>query len=162
MACGQSLYAVRSGIAECTPNFRAAYEAAETTPRSFGRPPTTTGLPRSEGSNSSSTETKKASMSRWKIVFMVLFRARNGFIERPQQALARRVRPGRIAARPNAGLREFRDLPVFAIGQIPKLHRVVGHEIGPGHFSRVEMPFADHLGPIHRPRPQRMGHHGVG
>src|SRR3954462_14419773 len=55
-------------MAECTPNFRAAYDAAETTPRSSGRPPTTTGLPFSEGSRSSSTETKKASMSTWKIV----------------------------------------------------------------------------------------------
>src|SRR3954471_6622208 len=68
MAWGQSLYAVRSGMAECTPNFRAAYEAAETTPRSSGFPPTTTGLPFSEGSRSSSTETKKASMSTWKMV----------------------------------------------------------------------------------------------
>src|SRR3954453_12152772 len=55
-------------MAECTPNFRAAYEAAETTPRSFALPPTTTGLPLSEGSRSSSTETKKASMSTWKMV----------------------------------------------------------------------------------------------
>src|SRR4051812_40851296 len=55
-------------MAECTPNFRAAYDAAETTPRSFGLPPTTTGLPFSEGSRSSSTETKKASMSTWKMV----------------------------------------------------------------------------------------------
>src|SRR3954469_13139743 len=55
-------------MAECTPNFRAAYEAAETTPRSFAFPPTTTGLPLSEGSRSSSTETKKASMSTWKMV----------------------------------------------------------------------------------------------
>src|SRR3954471_17246250 len=55
-------------MAECTPNFRAAYDAAETTPRSFGLPPTTTGLPLSVGSRSSSTETKKASMSTWKMV----------------------------------------------------------------------------------------------
>src|SRR4051812_27745200 len=55
-------------MAECTPNFLAAYEAAETTPRSFALPPTTTGLPLSEGSRSSSTETKKASMSTWKMV----------------------------------------------------------------------------------------------
>src|SRR5579862_8106596 len=58
-------------MAECTPNLRAAYDAADTTPRSLGRPPTTTGRPLSEGSNSSSTETKKASMSRWKNDFMV-------------------------------------------------------------------------------------------
>src|SRR5271157_6621187 len=72
MACGQSFAAVRSGMAECTPNFRAAYDAAETTPRSSRCPPTTTGLPFSDGSNNSSTDTKKASMSTWK---MVLFKA---------------------------------------------------------------------------------------
>src|SRR5579884_860295 len=55
-------------MAECTPYARAAYDAAETTPRSFGRPPTTTALPRSEGSYSSSTDTKDASMSTWKKV----------------------------------------------------------------------------------------------
>src|SRR3954464_15176722 len=55
-------------MAECTPNFRAAYEAAETTPRSSALPPTTTGLPFSDGSRSSSTETKNASMSTWKMV----------------------------------------------------------------------------------------------
>src|SRR5258708_24853321 len=58
-------------MAECTPNLRAAYDAADTTPRSLGRPPTTTGWPLSEGSNSSSTETKKASISRWKNDLMV-------------------------------------------------------------------------------------------
>src|SRR5271157_6163048 len=68
MACGQSFAAVRSGMAECTPNFRAAYDAAETTPRSSRCPPTTTGLPCSDGSNNSSTETKKASISTWKMV----------------------------------------------------------------------------------------------
>src|ERR1700693_4788629 len=71
MACGHILYAVRRGMADCTPNLRAAYDAADTTPRSLGRPPTTTGLPLREGSNSSSTETKKASMSRWKNDLMV-------------------------------------------------------------------------------------------
>src|SRR5215470_1467244 len=68
MAWGHSFAAVRSGMAECTPNFRAAYDAADTTPRSCRWPPTTTGLPFREGSNNSSTETKKASMSTWKTV----------------------------------------------------------------------------------------------
>src|SRR5271165_6822434 len=67
-ACGHILAAVRSGMAECTPNFRASYDAADTTPRSLGRPPTTTAFPFNDGSNSSSTETKKASMSTWKMV----------------------------------------------------------------------------------------------
>src|ERR1700739_2379868 len=68
MACGHCLAAVRSGIAEWTPNLRASYDAAETTPRSSRCPPTTTAFPFSEGSKSSSTETKKASMSTWKMV----------------------------------------------------------------------------------------------
>src|ERR1700722_3762056 len=68
MACGQSLAAVRSGMAECTPNLRASLDAAETTPRSSRCPPTTTALPFSSGANSSSTDTKKASMSTWKMV----------------------------------------------------------------------------------------------
>src|SRR5206468_12406782 len=55
-------------MAEWTPNLRASYEAAETTPRSSRCPPTTTAFPFSEGSKSSSTETKKASISTWKIV----------------------------------------------------------------------------------------------
>src|SRR5580658_10348460 len=70
MAWGQRRAAVRSGIAECTPNSRASYDAAETTPRSLGRPPTTTALPLSEGSNNSSTDTKNASMSTWKMVLL--------------------------------------------------------------------------------------------
>src|SRR5713226_6515199 len=49
------------------PYFRASYLAAETTPRWSGCPPTTTGLPRNSGRSSSSTETKKASMSTWRI-----------------------------------------------------------------------------------------------
>src|SRR5580658_2344662 len=72
MACGHKRAAVRNGMAECTPNLRAAYDAADTTPRSFGRPPTTTGRPLSAGSNNSSTDTKNASMSTWKMVFMRL------------------------------------------------------------------------------------------
>src|SRR5215475_7132626 len=68
IACGHILAAVRRGMAECTPNLRASYEAAETTPRSSRCPPTTTALPFKDGSNNSSTETKKASMSTWKMV----------------------------------------------------------------------------------------------
>src|SRR6266853_627726 len=68
IACGHCLAAVRSGMAECTPNFRASYEAADTTPRSSRCPPTTTALPFSAGLKSSSTDTKKASISTWKMV----------------------------------------------------------------------------------------------
>ena len=52
---GQRRAAVRSGIADCTPKARASYDAALTTPRSPGRPPTMTGFPRSDGSSSTST-----------------------------------------------------------------------------------------------------------
>src|SRR5271165_5985184 len=55
-------------MAEWTPNLRASYDAAETTPRSSRWPPTTTALPLSEGLKSSSTETKNASISTWKMV----------------------------------------------------------------------------------------------
>src|SRR5579864_2168999 len=86
MACGHNLYAVRRGMAECTPNLRAAYDAADTTPRSLGRPPTTTGWPLSEGSNSSSTETKKASMSRWKNDLMIFGSSPSSGHYHPRQA----------------------------------------------------------------------------
>ena len=54
------------GWAECTPSFRASYEALAITPR-LPPPPTATGLSRSEGFSSRSTSTKKASMSTWRI-----------------------------------------------------------------------------------------------
>ena len=44
------------GIAECTPNRRASYEAAETTPRPRGSAPTMTGRPRSSGRSRCSTD----------------------------------------------------------------------------------------------------------
>src|SRR5688572_23736300 len=55
------------GIAECTPKTRASYEAVATTPRG-PRPPTTTAFPRRLGLDACSTEAKKASMSRCRIV----------------------------------------------------------------------------------------------
>ena len=48
--------AVCIGMAERTPNSRASYEAAATTPLVVGLPPTTTGLPRNSGLSSCSTE----------------------------------------------------------------------------------------------------------
>jgi len=51
------------GIAECTPNCRAAYEQDAITPLLPGCPPTANGFPISNGSSSSSTEQKKASKS---------------------------------------------------------------------------------------------------
>src|SRR5690348_6091063 len=55
------------GIAEWTPKIRASYEAVATTPRGPS-PPTTTALPRRLGLDACSTEAKKASMSRCRIV----------------------------------------------------------------------------------------------
>ena len=48
-AWAQSLAAREIGIAERTPNRRASYDAAETTPRPFGSAPTMTGRPRNSG-----------------------------------------------------------------------------------------------------------------
>ena len=53
---GQRRRAVTIGRAEWTPNLRAAYEAVVTTPRGPSCA-TTTGLPRSSGWRSISTET---------------------------------------------------------------------------------------------------------
>src|SRR3954454_22471224 len=52
-------------MAERTPYVRASYDAVATTPRP-PTPPTTTGLPRSEGLSRCSTAAKKASRSRWR------------------------------------------------------------------------------------------------
>ncbi len=52
---GQSRFAVAVGIAEWTPNLRASYDAAATTPRRSS-PPTITGFPRSSGRSSTSTD----------------------------------------------------------------------------------------------------------
>src|SRR5688500_14667559 len=55
------------GIAECTPNTRASYDAVATTPRGPS-PPTMTAFPRRLGLDACSAEAKKASMSRCRIV----------------------------------------------------------------------------------------------
>src|SRR5512139_751874 len=54
-------------MADRTPYARASYDAVATTPRP-PTPPTTTGLPRSEGLSRCSTAAKKASRSTWRIV----------------------------------------------------------------------------------------------
>jgi hypothetical protein len=55
IACGQRRIASAIGMAECTPKGRASYDAALTTPRA-ALPPTKTGLPRSLGLSSCSTD----------------------------------------------------------------------------------------------------------
>ena len=53
---GQSRAARPMGMAEWTPNRRASYEAADTTPRPDGSAPTITGRPRSSGRSRCSTD----------------------------------------------------------------------------------------------------------
>src|SRR6266853_6733762 len=114
-------------MAECTPNLRAAYDAADTTPRSLGRPPTTTGWPLSEGSNSSSTETKKASISRWKNDLMLFRPSRSSRHRDARQA-------GQVSAdfdlppigqhgshRVHHGVAEFHHKPAAGFEQPPRL-----------------------------------------
>src|SRR5437660_11038791 len=64
-ACGQRRCAIASCCPEPTPNRRASYEAAITTPRALGSGPvaTITGLPVRSGRWRRSTATKNASMS---------------------------------------------------------------------------------------------------
>ncbi len=66
-ACGQRDRASRVDIADRTPKTRASYDAVATTPRP-PTPPTTTGLPRSDGLSRCSTAAKNASRSTWRIV----------------------------------------------------------------------------------------------
>ena len=65
---GHILSARAIGIADRTPNLRAAYEQEETTPRPSGLPPTANGFPSRLGSRSTSTAQKKASRSRCRIL----------------------------------------------------------------------------------------------
>jgi hypothetical protein len=62
---GHNLLARVTGIAERTPNLRASYDAAETTPREDA--PTITGNPFSSGLSACSTEAKNASASMWRM-----------------------------------------------------------------------------------------------
>ena len=65
-ASGHLRAASRIGIPECTPNSRASREAVATTVRALvgsPEPPTTTGLPRSSGRRSTSTDAKNWSRS---------------------------------------------------------------------------------------------------
>ena len=68
---GHNLWAIKTGIADFTPNFLASYEHVETTPRSL-TPPTITGLPLSCGLSNCSTEAKKASISTCKIILCII------------------------------------------------------------------------------------------
>ncbi len=54
--CGQSFSARAVLMALWTPNTRASYDAADTTPRDSRVPPTITGLPASAGLSITSTD----------------------------------------------------------------------------------------------------------
>jgi len=56
MPCGHSRTAWAIGMALWTPNLRASYDAAETTPRLFTSPPTMTAWPLSSGRSRCSTD----------------------------------------------------------------------------------------------------------
>src|SRR5689334_4369247 len=64
---GQRTDASARGMPERTPHFRASRDAAATTPRLPGRPPTMTGRPASSGRRARSTATKNESRSTWRI-----------------------------------------------------------------------------------------------
>src|SRR3954447_7705259 len=66
IACGHRRLAIAIGWAEWQPNARASYDAAATTPRGPSWP-TSTGLPRRDGSSNTSTDAKNASMSTWRM-----------------------------------------------------------------------------------------------
>ena len=51
-------------------------------------------------------------------------------IERVQQFLAVRIRTGSIGARLDAGLREFDNVPVLAVRDVPELDRIVRDKSG--------------------------------
>src|SRR5215471_12533549 len=65
MPSGQLVAACASGMPVRTPQRRASRDAATTTPRPLGRPPTMTGRPPSSGWHARSTATKNESRSRW-------------------------------------------------------------------------------------------------
>src|SRR5579872_6928797 len=83
-------------------------------------------------------------------------------IELREQGLAGRVRAGRVGSGLDALLRQLGNVPVLAVGLIPEFDGVIALESGPRHLARMEMPFANDPGPIHRARPERVGHHVIG
>ena len=89
-ACGQSRFASPSGMPARTPNGRASYDAAVTTPRRSGSPQTITGRPRRCGWCACSTDAKNASMSTSRIIAL-----RCATLGR----LAARTQPGAVHAR---------------------------------------------------------------
>ena len=146
--CGQSRHAVRSGIAECTPNVACLVARRATTPRWVGSPPPTiTGFPRSSGRSRCSTAAKNASRSTWRMVRRAHARefcaprdtavARTGVgaggVERRVATLCRRRQPleddgtvaeGRAIEEPRAGGGRARPgLPARHVRRPPRCER---------------------------------------
>src|SRR5207249_9926565 len=82
-------------------------------------------------------------------------------IEAPQQLLALRVWARLVYARIDAGLRLLRNPPVLAVRQVPELDRIIRLKTRLCELRWMEVPLADDLRPIVRPRPQRVRHHVV-
>jgi len=58
-------------------------------------------------------------------------------------------------------LRAIGQLPVLLVGQVPEGDRAGGIEVRPVDRIRVVVPFAHHVGAVHRLRPQLEGQHEV-
>src|SRR5688500_6133125 len=124
-------------MAENTPWTRASELAAATTPRP-PVPPTTTGWPRRAGRRSSSTDTKNASMSTWRIVLVPA--GAMGLVEQGEDG-GGRVAAGEVVAEGAGGPRlgpgpggvdpgqQRLAHPAAAAGQ-PVLARAGGHPGG--------------------------------
>src|SRR3954454_3886085 len=108
------------GIAEWTPNTRASYDAVATTPRGPS-PPTTTALPRRLGLDACSAEAKKASMSRCRIVGVVLTSPMLPYATDNADSPG-----GPSGTRPGRGEQEGSDRPVAPPRQL--VRRVLTHE----------------------------------
>src|ERR1051326_9506024 len=80
-------------------------------------------------------------------------------VPRRRNALARRVRAGRVHPRANAELALLADVPILAVGAIPEFFRI--GDVVPRSARRVRMhhPFADHARMIRGDRPDRSEEH---
>src|SRR3984957_8144786 len=89
------------------------------------------------------------------------FAIENHAVECKRKSFACGIRSRHIRTRTNTLLRKFRNSPIFTIGRVPELHRVISLKIRFRHLFRMEIPFANYFGVVHRLRPQPMSHHVV-
>src|SRR6266849_2506607 len=88
--------------------------------------------------------------------FCLSFSGEDHFVKGVQEALSTGVRAGLVSARTDSHLRQLRDAPVFAVGEVPKVDGVIALKIRLGHFRGMEVPFADDLRTIGCFGPQGM------